>query len=522
MSMTLEAGSLRCDLDGSDIRHLTMRGRRVLARLYVAVRDELVWNTIPFGCSEPALEVDAESFQASIRCEVNQPPIRAEWNVTILGYADGRFRYAMEGQMTGRFQYGKLGLNLHHPLPETLGSRYVARRGRETVVGRITSLVAPQLFVEGKPTGMFMPYTRLELGSPSTGQVVFSFEGDEFEMQDHRNWTDYNLKSYGTPLEVPIPFTAESGDRILQSVDIDLRGVLDGADGRARAPRSTSRHVARVARQAIAELPRIGSEFPDELERLGERETTLLRAANLDYVRVNLDATTHDRFLQGCRRAQEAAALGMPIELGVFSTPGAGDSDQVRLVCDWLSAAQLALERVIVVEGRRGFAIGGTAASGATVRAYRDAITEASRAVPIVSGTDRFFAELNRQWPELIGVDGLSFPICPQVHAADDHSLMENLWAQFDTARTARPRSRGRPVHIGAVVLLGKFGPYPGGQPDVPALSLHGDARQQAGFCAAWSVGSLQQLVRAAVASATYFELVGAGDSFMRRRPPLS
>jgi hypothetical protein len=57
--------------------------------------------------------------------------------------------------------------------------------------------------------------------------------------------------------------------------------------------------------------------------------------------------------------------------------------------------------------------------------------------------------------------------------------------------------------------MIGKFGPYPGGVPDIAVRSSYGDPRQHELFGAAWTVSSLRQLVDAEAASATYFELSG-------------
>jgi hypothetical protein len=57
--------------------------------------------------------------------------------------------------------------------------------------------------------------------------------------------------------------------------------------------------------------------------------------------------------------------------------------------------------------------------------------------------------------------------------------------------------------------MIGKFGPYPAGVPDVAVLSTYGDPRQHEIFGAAWTVSSLRQLLDAEAASATYFELAG-------------
>jgi hypothetical protein len=175
----------------------------------------------------------------------------------------------------------------------------------------------------------------------------------------------------------------------------------------------------------------------------------------------------------------------------------------------WLADLHPRVERVVVLEAPRGFYIGRTTSPGDKVRAYRQVVERHCGAVAMVSATEQFFAELNRAWPELAGVDGVGYTICPQVHAADDISIMENSWGQADTVLTARARSGGRPVHVTSVAMIGKFGPYPGGVPDIAVRSSYGDPRQHELFGAAWTVSSLRQLVDAEAASATYFELSG-------------
>ena len=165
-----------------------------------------------------------------LSCLVDRPPINAEWTVTVAGSAAGEFSYLMRGRALSSFRFAKLGLNLHHPLPESLGARYVARRGDMVAIGKIPTLIEPQFVVDGKLTGMFMPYAELVLQSAGDDELVFRFTGDEFEMQDHRNWTDYNLKSYGTPLEVPLPLSAQPGQVFEQSVVVDVRRARGGHD----------------------------------------------------------------------------------------------------------------------------------------------------------------------------------------------------------------------------------------------------------------------------------------------------
>src|SRR4030095_1750096 len=50
------------------------------------------------------------------------------------------------------------------------------------------------------------------------------FEGDVFETEDQRNWTDALFKTYSTPVDLPFPVQVEKGSRIRQSVTVSLLG----------------------------------------------------------------------------------------------------------------------------------------------------------------------------------------------------------------------------------------------------------------------------------------------------------
>jgi hypothetical protein len=142
----------------------------------------------------------------------------------------------------------------------------------------------------------------------------------------------------------------------------------------------------------------------------------------------------------------------------------------------------------------------------AAVRTHLPAVIGAA---PLIGGTNQFFAELNREYPDGDSIDGAVYSINPQTHASDDRSVMENLQGQKDTVATAQHHLPDMPIHVSPVTLIGRFGPYPGGPPVDGGLPGNVDVRQMSLLTAAWTVGTLHQLAEAGVASITFFELVG-------------
>src|SRR3546814_4656990 len=70
------------------------------------------------------------------------------------------------------------------------------------------------------------------LGSLS---VDIRFEGDVFEMEDQRNWSDASFKTYCRPLALPRPFVLERGQSVDQSIVIRISGEVAKVEAFPRA-----------------------------------------------------------------------------------------------------------------------------------------------------------------------------------------------------------------------------------------------------------------------------------------------
>jgi hypothetical protein len=128
-------------------------------------------------------------------------------------------------------------------------------------------------------------------------------------------------------------------------------------------------------------------------------------------------------------------------------------------------------------------------------------------ACPVGGGTDAYFADLNRDRPEMSGFEFVAYPISPQVHASDDRTVMENVFAQRDTVATACSFEGTRPVVLTPVTLAERSG------------GASADPRQRSLFCAAWTIASVAALAGAGAASITYHETSGSLGVVACERP---
>src|SRR5204863_6388794 len=91
---------------------------------------------------------------------------------------------------------------------------------------RFPHYIAPQALVDRRIHPVY-PFAELRAMTHEVQPEVWAelrCEGETFEMEDQRNWTDASFKTYGTPLRLPFPAQVEQGTRIAQSITLTLNG----------------------------------------------------------------------------------------------------------------------------------------------------------------------------------------------------------------------------------------------------------------------------------------------------------
>ncbi|NRB54663.1 MAG: hypothetical protein HRU39_01590 [Salinicola sp.] len=68
------------------------------------------------------------------------------------------------------------------------------------------------------PSQPLFDIRQLQLSPTLDVTVKIDFEGDVFEMEDQRNWSDASFKIYNRPLAWPTPYVLGAGDRVVQRV----------------------------------------------------------------------------------------------------------------------------------------------------------------------------------------------------------------------------------------------------------------------------------------------------------------
>lgn len=499
----LVAGSLSVRLAGVDLVDVRWGGHEIAQRIYVAVRDA-PWNTIPGIIEEREISQSEDRFAVSFRCRHQFGDIDFEWNGLIEGWANGTLSYRLSGQAQSDFEYSKIGLNVHHPVGEYRERSYRAMTETgESITGTLPSAIDPQLIRDGSLTAMFDDFRQITFDLDGLS-AAFAFSGDDFEMQDHRNWADANYKTYGTPMKRGFPFAARSGDRFDQGLVIKL--VEE--PGLARGTSVPSVPDLQFEEQA-AGFPQLGQLWVSPAGREAREVASSIRP---DFLRLEVDEVAH--VLAELEQTRAAfAANPVAIELVLNTVPGEAAAD-ARALAHALATPRVSsvpVLRVIVLQRAEGFSATKVATPADLVSDFVIALRASGSTLPVFSGTEQNFNEINRSRPAYAGTEGIAFSYNPQVHAADDLSLMHNAATILDIAESTRMLYPGIAISVGPVRLLGPAGPYPAGPAGPGEIPTTVDVRQRALFGAAWTVAFLRSCVAAKIEAATLFSLAGEG-----------
>jgi hypothetical protein len=487
----VELGRLRLRLEPQEARSICVDGEEIVRRLFFAVRD-VDWGTAATTILKSSVERDSTRVTAAVAAVSADPDSRIDftWAGTITGTAEGEVGFTVSGTARSPFDYARIGLCVLHP-PEFAGGRYRARTSTGWIEGDLLREITPQA---PGPHGFGVPpfpaFNELELFRADGFGVRLELEGDLFEFEDQRNWTDASYKTYSTPLELG-PRHAHAGLQIRQRVHISPIGSR-----RARRRDSTPASTLEIGAPLLFTLPEIGVGAGNG-DELTEREAALLRELDLAHVRYDLQlgADELDEQVERMAAQTEAIASGLELALTLAGTPQTLDVFAQRL-----GARGLRLVRTVV------FREDAAVTPAADVAAVRTALRAAGIPSPVFGGTDRLFADLNGQRPEIEGFDGIAYPLCPTVHADDDLSLVETMAIHGETVQTARTFAGALPIAVTPLTLRER----PGHDRAVGARAVaQPDVRQAALLGAVWTLGTAASLARAGAESLTYYEAVG-------------
>ena len=474
----------RLEDDGS-LSEISYRGERLLVGIQYRVRAAHSWDSIP---AELTTQVMPAPGSVRVQVDAVHPIGDALYRRTTTATAHGdALIVETTGSADAGFICNRLGPVLLHPL---------SLAGSPVGIAHPDGTEEPTRFpVEVSPHQPFLDIAALAYRTPLGTPVRIETEGDVFETEDQRNWSDASFKTYSRPLALPFPYRIEAHDVIRHAIEVRVdpraaRGAAAAADAATHSPREANRPALGVA---------MGPDDDPDIV------AAIARDLGLDHVRADVVAAPDG--MRGLDGLAALAVRGLPLDVVLHL--GAGGEGRLPELARVLRAARVTALTVF-----------DTDAPATTERAWsaaRDDLRDACAGAPMLVGSDDNLAELNRHRPDPAwDADGVSFGVTPQVHDQHESAVLDTVEAL--PAMVATARSLGRAVAVGALTLRPRRNIYRG----VPIDRLGRDSgavdpRQGTPWAAGYLRGALLTLAAAGVSRVTAFEFTGprgivAGD----------
>ena len=348
-------------------------------------------------------------------------------------------RFAL--QANEPFESNRAGFCVLHPLEGVRGTPVEVIHSD----GTTEAVRFPETIMPGQPI-----FDILGLRSNIFGvKTDFRFQGEIFEMEDQRNWSDASYKTYCRPLAMPLPIRIAPGTNLTQTITITLSGDA-GAGG--PAVRETSKSV-RLPGIRLAVEPQWLAQPPVATDGFTIRAGTQIEWSDADFARLK-DVIGRDG--------------AFDLELAV-----ADPESEIAAIASRLAAHGLTPEQVVALPlaYMKSFQPSGP---WPDPPGPEDTARIAAQAFPrsrIGVGMLTNFTEFNRCPPPAGIGDFVTYSTTAIVHAADDRSVLETLEALPDIFASAANLSGSRPQRLGLVTIPMRSNPYGPGlvEPDPSA-----------------------------------------------------
>ncbi|HXZ15568.1 MAG TPA: hypothetical protein VEH77_06295, partial [Roseiarcus sp.] len=448
----LKAGPLTAELEAGNLRYVRFSGLEMIRAISFIVRDKN-WGTYEPVIKDLVVEESGDRFGVSYSAVAKDAAQGFAYEAKITGAADGSLRFAAKGRALTDFLTNRTGFVVLHSasvsgktasVMETTGDAF------DTTFPELIDPVQPMMNLRAI-THAFAPGATVEC----------RMEGDTFEMEDQRNWTDASYKTYVRPLALTWPYTLTSGATLDQSVTLAVSG-----DPPRRAEGEGPVRVVVGAEQGATPDLGFGLDPDDAAAALANAER--LSAVRIAHVICHHDPRRgHDRKTLA-RAVEVARALGATPWLEAVVAAVDGFEAEIAALGKTVAALDSPFPVVLVSPAADlkctlpGSPWPPCPPAVDLYRAMRRAFPGAS----LGGGMFSYFTELNRKRPPLDELDFVSFTTSALVHAGDDRSVAETVESLPHIARSVRALVSGKPYAVGPSAIGMRDNPY--GQTTIP------------------------------------------------------
>jgi len=475
----LSAGGLTAEFESGNLRYIRYGGVEIIRAISFIVRDK-DWGTYNPEISKLSVAESDGGFVVHYSALARDDKQSFRYEADIQGSADGKLSFHCTGEAEAAFLTNRTGFVILHPLDGVAGAPVeITHVDGKVVKGRFPA--------EIDPVQPMMGLRSLTHEARPGLRVACLMEGDTYEMEDQRNWTDASYKTYVRPLALPWPYTLAAGETIDQRITLNVIGGVPAEAG-------DDKIGVRIGEQ-IGTVPPLGIGLdPDDVEQSGEAVATLRQVVPHHLICHYDPRRGHDA--DSLRQQQEVAReLGAEPWLEAIIVSVDKFADEIARLGDIVGGLDMPFETVLVSPAADlkctlpGSPWPPCPPFDALYHAARAAFPQAR----LGGGMFSYFTELNRKRPPVDLLDLVSFTTSAMVHAGDDRSMTESLQSLPAIAKTAGTIASTRPYSVGPSAIGMRANPY-GDQPKSNPRNIRqamnwNDPRQRGQLGAAWNLG---------------------------------
>ncbi len=450
----LTSGKLSIDLSDGNLRSITYDGIEVLRAVSYLVRDR-DWGTYAPEITELAIDRKDDAFSVSYvaRC---QGPEKTDLSirVKISAAADAPLVFEADAISETGFETNRCGFCILHPIVGVAGAPVTV----EHVDGNRVETRFPDLIEPWQPFKDMREITHTVMRGVT---ARCRMEGDVFEMEDQRNWSDASYKTYVRPLALPWPYQIAAGEPVRQRIVLDISDTRSATASRAST--DTSRPPASLERgEKRGTLPSIGIIVtPEEADAVIEAGETLAEIGPQDLL-FHFDPTAgHDgsvfaRFaaVTKLHKGTTTLEIALPCKRPLDT--------ETQDIAAAMRDAGFVPDAIIISPSvdRQSTPPGSAWPECPPLEDVYAAAHKAFAGIRIGGGMLSYFTELNRKRVPSAPLAFISHCTNPIVHAADDLSVMQTLEALPFITRSVRAIYGDKPYRIGPSTIPMRQNPY--------------------------------------------------------------
>lgn len=517
----LRAGKLTAQLAGGNLRAIIYDGVEVLRAISYVVRDR-DWGTYNPTLSNLAVTETESGFTVSYGARCDGPNGSFLDIVAMIeARAGGKLMFKSSARSATGFETNRCGFCILHPIVGLAGTPVSV----EHVDGEIENTNLPDLIDPWQPVKNLRAITHTALADVS---VECRMEGDTFEMEDQRNWSDASYKTYVRPLALPWPYQIPANEPILQQITLTVIDSRATASGDRPASAENTSVIRLTPGTASGTMPAIGLVItPEEVE-------ASLAALSLQNTPRVQDLLFHFDPAAGHSAAAfkgfaEIAAIHDGTTTLEIAVPCQRPLDEEMLeTAAWMRAANFAPNAIMVCPSvdRQSTPPGSKWPDCPPLEDVYAAAAKAFPGIRLGGGMLSYFTELNRKRVPAENLGFISHCTSPIVHSADDLSIMQTFEALPFITKSVRAIYGDKPYRLGPSTIAMRQNPYGSRTMDNPDCCripmANRDPRHTGLFAAAFATGYIASVLDASIETLTLSALTGPFGVFAGKDEPIT